>query len=200
MSINEAGFKLIREFEGLRLKTYTDSGGVLSVGYGHTSAAGPPEVKRGMTITREEAERIFATDLLKFEAAVRTAITRPMNANQFAACISLAYNIGPTAFARSSVARRFNAGDTEGAAKALHLWIKDDGRVLPGLVRRRAAEARLFLTPVDAREPFPLPDAPSLPETAPRPFPAPWGAIAAVLAAAAALIWSWWEWIVSLFN
>jgi hypothetical protein len=78
-----------------------------------------------------------------------------MNNNEYGAFLSLAYNIGPGAFKKSSALRLFNAGDKAGAAKALLMWNKAGGKVLAGLTRRREAEKKLFLTPVqtpDAEE------------------------------------------------
>jgi lysozyme len=132
------------------------------VGFGHTSAAGAPKVTKGMRITAEEASDILVKDLVKYEMAVKKALTRAPNENQFAAMVSLCYNIGPGAFARSSVARLFNAGDVSGAADAFGRWNKAGGKVLNGLVRRRADERALFLTPVSKPAPQPLPE-PAIP-------------------------------------
>lgn len=146
--INQAGIDLIKEFEGFRASTYRDSVGVLTIGYGTTAAAGvgiTPGI--GMTITQEQAEAYLRAAVNKFAAQIRAKMTREPTPNQFAAMVSLAYNIGPGGFARSSVLRKFNAGDLAGAAAAFALWNKAGGRVLAGLTRRRAAEAALFLKP-----------------------------------------------------
>jgi lysozyme len=147
MKVNAAGLDLIKSFEGLRLKAYKCSAGVDTIGYGHTSAAGAPVVKAGMKITEQEAEKILARDLGKYEQAVDKAVTVKPTSNQFSAMVSLCYNIGPGNFAGSSVVRRLNAGDVKGAAEAFLLWNKVHGRALAGLTRRREAERKLFLTP-----------------------------------------------------
>lgn len=144
MEVSKEAKDLIKKFEGLRLEAYRCSAGVLTIGYGHTSAAGAPEVKQGMKITRAEANRIFETDLQKFATRVDDLIKVPLTDNQFGACVSLAYNIGIGAFGKSSVLRFVNKKQFENAADAFLLWNKAGGRVLPGLVKRRAAEAALF--------------------------------------------------------
>lgn len=149
MTINEAGLTLIKEFEGFRAETYKCSAGVLTIGYGTTAAAGVGiDPKPGMRITEPQATEYLAKTVDKFAAQIRPVLTREPNENQWAAMVSLAYNIGPGAFAKSSVARLFNAGDDEGAAAAFLLWNKAKGKVLKGLSRRREAERALFLSPV----------------------------------------------------
>lgn len=149
MIINQAGLDLIKEFEGFRAQTYDDGVGVLTIGYGTTAAADVGIRPRpGMTVTQEEAEWYLQKALTKFAQQIKPQIAAPINENEFAAFMSLAYNIGPTAFAKSSALRHFNAGDKAKAAKAILLWNKAGGKVLKGLVRRREAERKLFLTPV----------------------------------------------------
>lgn len=138
---------LICEFEGKELTAYKCSAGVLTIGYGHTSAAGDPKVTPGMTITEDEAESILRRDLRKYQDAVTSSVKVSMTDNQFGAFTSLCYNIGPGAFRKSTAVRRFNAGDVSGAAEALTWFNKSRGKVLKGLVRRREAERALFLTP-----------------------------------------------------
>lgn len=183
--INQASLNLIKEFEGLRLKAYQDSVGVWTIGYGTTAAAGVGiEPKAGMTITQAQAEHYLQAAVEKFAAQIAPKITRPANPNEFGAMVSLAYNIGPGAFAKSSVLKRFNAGDTAGAAEAFKMWNKAGGKVLAGLVRRREAEAKLFLTPVGIGAVLP-------PRAEPKPIPLPpvaaQGWFAALIAAIVAM-------------
>lgn len=151
MQLNQAGLKLIKDFEGFRAKAYLCPAKVWTIGYGHTSAAGDPKVVKGMTVTRAEAVEILKRDLAKYEGAVKRAIKKTMNENEYAAMVSLCYNIGPGAFAKSSVVKFFNAGKKQEAANAFGKWIKANKKILPGLVRRRAAETALFLTPVKGK-------------------------------------------------
>ena len=145
--INQATVDLVKRFEGLELTSYRDSVGVWTIGYGTTSRAGlGVTVSAGMTITQGQAEDYLRRGLEKFAKSIWPAITAPTTANEFGAMLSLAYNIGPTAFKKSTCLRRFNAGDTAGAAEALTWFNKAGGKTLPGLVRRRQAEHDLMLT------------------------------------------------------
>lgn len=147
--INQATVDLVKQFEGLRTSAYKDSAGVWTIGYGTTARAKVGiEPLPGMTITEAEAEYYLQKGLEKFSTEIAGLFTLPVNENEFGAFVSLAYNIGTTAFKRSSALRKFNAGDKAGAAKAILLWNKAGGVVLKGLVRRREAERKLFLTPV----------------------------------------------------
>lgn len=142
--INEAGLALIKEFEGLRLRTYRDSVGVLTIGYGHTGS----DVRAGETITEPEAEELLRIDLNEAEAAVDEAVNVDLTDNQYAGLIALAFNIGGSAFTRSTLIRKLNAGDYDGAANQFLRWNKGGKplRVIAGLTRRRKAERKLFLT------------------------------------------------------
>lgn len=170
MKTNRAGIELLKRWEGCRLKAYQDSVGVWTIGYGLTSAAGIIPVTAGLTITQQQADDYLVRALVKYEAAVTKALTRAPNENQFSAMVSLCYNIGPGAFAGSSVARHFNAGNLHSAADSFLLWNKAGGRVLKGLVNRREDERRLFLTPVSASE---APVPPLAPPAAPDPVSEP---------------------------
>jgi lysozyme len=147
--INKATVNLIKEFEGCKLTAYKCPAGIWTIGYGTTAAAHVGiDPQEGMTISQKDAEKYLKLAIEKFAEAIKPAITRPINENEFGAFVSLAYNIGSGAFKKSSALRHFNAGETEKAADALLLWNKAGGKVLSGLVRRRAAERALFLTPV----------------------------------------------------
>ncbi len=144
-TINQAGLDLIKNFEGCRLTAYPDpgSGGEpWTIGYGHTG----PEVHEGLTITQEQADQDLQRDLQNFEQAVNDLIAVSLTPNQFAALVSFDYNTG--SLATSTLLRLVNAGNFQAAAGQFALWVHDgNGNVLPGLVRRRAAEKQLFLTP-----------------------------------------------------
>jgi lysozyme len=140
--INERGLELIKSFEGLRLDAYRCSAGVLTVGWGSTG----PHVKEGMTITLEEAETLLKSDLARFERGVE-AMTEgvPTTDDQFAAMVSLSFNIGLGNFHGSTVLKRHKLGNRLGAANAFLMWNKVKGSVLKGLMRRREAERALYL-------------------------------------------------------
>ena len=151
MSVNQATINLIKEFEGCKLQAYQCSAGVWTIGYGITAAADVGIVPaKGITITQDRAEDLLRLTVDKFAAQVDALITTKVNANEFGACVSLAYNIGVGAFAKSTVLRELNAGNKDKAAAAFQLWNKAGGVISKGLVRRREAEKQLFLTPVTA--------------------------------------------------
>jgi lysozyme len=100
-----------------------------------------------MKITQEEAELLLMSGLKKFAEQIKPKFTREVNDNQFGALLSLAYNVGPSAFSRSSALMMVNDGQFVKAADAIRLWNKAGGKVNKGLIRRREAERELFLTP-----------------------------------------------------
>ncbi len=134
-----SGVELIKKWEGLRLRAYLCPAGVWTIGYGHTQTAKP-----GMVITEAEAERLLLRDLRTFEDDVNSLVKVRLSQSQFDALVSLIYNIGPTNFGRSTLLRMLNAGDYKGAAAQFSRWNRANGKVLAGLMNRRAEEAALF--------------------------------------------------------
>lgn len=135
------GLALVKEFEGCKLVAYQDMVGVWTIGYGHTLA-----VKRGDTITQERADEMLLDELRVFELRVLALCLGKTNLNQLDALTALAYNIGLSALAGSTVLRKHNAGDRLGAADAFLLWNRAGGRPVSGLTRRRAAERLVYLS------------------------------------------------------
>lgn len=157
--LTEDFFNLVKHFEGLELKEYIDSAGVRTIGYGHTNMTGnPPKVVPGLTITKEEAQKILEVDLVKYSNHVKRTVKVPLNSNQYGALVSFCYNVGPGNFSKSSVLRMVNAGRFDDVPSRLLRWNKAKNpktgklRVLRGLTRRRKAEGVLFLTPVGITE------------------------------------------------
>jgi len=146
MKISRDGIALIKRWEGCKLEAYRDGGGVPTIGYGITTNAGLGPIKMGMKITQAQADEWLVAALVKYEKTVQDSLTRNPTQGQFDACISLCYNIGQAAFARSSVVKRFNAGNIPGAAEAFLMWDQDNGKVVKGLQNRRADERRHFLS------------------------------------------------------
>lgn len=135
---------LIKEFEGCRLTAYPDpgSGGdPWTIGWGSTG----PDIRKGTVWTQEQADARFAEHLEEFGQGVAQLIGKaPTTQSQFDAMVSLAYNIGLGNFRESTLLRRHKEGAYAGAAIEFARWTKAAGKVLPGLVRRRAAEADLY--------------------------------------------------------
>lgn len=136
---SERGQALIRQFEGLSLKPYRCPAGKWTIGYGHTGQ----RAMEGKPITADEAKAILAADLRGFERWV-AQMCPVAHQHEFDAMVSLAFNIGNSAFHRSSVRRWHNAGAHAEAARSFALWCKVKGQTVPGLVRRRAAETELY--------------------------------------------------------
>lgn len=159
MQVTEEGLALIRRHEGFRAEAYRCPAGIWTIGYGHTAQAGPPVVTPGMTVSEEEGARILARDVARFAAEVKPLLAREVSAAQFSALVSFAYNVGTPAFRRSSVLRAVNEGRFGDVPHRLKLWVKAGGKVLPGLEKRRAAEARLFMSDVTPSRSIALPEA-----------------------------------------
>lgn len=134
---------LIRRWEGLRLKAYLDTGGVWTIGYGHTATARP-----GMVITQKEAEYLLAKDTKWARGAVEELVKVPLNNNQREALLSFTYNLGRSQFSKSTLLRKLNKEDYQGAAKEFLRWVYDNGKFIQGLKNRRKDEVRVFLKDV----------------------------------------------------
>lgn len=156
--INAAGLSLVKSFESLRLTAYRDTGGVPTIGWGHTKG-----VRLGQVITEAQASDFLMDDLEEAESAVIRFVSVPLNDNQFAALVSFAFNCGTEAFRRSTLRKKLNAGDYAAVPGQLALWVNDNGVKLNGLVRRRKAEADLWNTPFVASQPKPVPAPPPAP-------------------------------------
>ena len=149
MKISEKGLAMIESFEGCLLKASNKLDGVWTIGYGQTGRYYGKRVRKGMTTTKALAHAWLRDHSIKTsEDAVTQAVKVPLNQNQFDALVSFAYNVGVGALKQSTALRKLNAGDYAGAADALTMWTKCNGKVLAGLVRRRKEERALFLTPV----------------------------------------------------
>lgn len=146
--INAAGLELIKTFEGLKLNSYKDIVGVWTIGYGHTKTAGP-----GQTITKAQAENLLRQDVSRFEDYVnRLPGADKLNENQFAALVSLAFNVGSFG---ETLKAAIKAGDKTKIVETLQRYKFAGGKEVPGLVRRRKAEAALFNSGDEKKKPLP---------------------------------------------
>jgi lysozyme len=132
----------IKGYEALRLKAYLPTPeDVATIGYGSTG----PDIHLGMVWTEAECDARFAHDLAHFAARVAELIgDTPTTQGQFDAMVSLAYNIGVRAFTNSTVLRKHKAGEHKAASDAFSLWVKQAGKTLAGLVKRRRGEALIY--------------------------------------------------------
>jgi lysozyme len=151
LSPSPACIKFIQQFEGYkrdlhdgRVQAYPDpatGGAPWTIGWGTTG----PDVRKGTIWTRGQAEQRFRAHVEEFAAGVRKLIgNAPTNQHQFDALVSFAYNLGEGNLAGSTLLKLHKAGDYAGAAGQFSKWVKAAGRVLPGLLRRRAAEAAMY--------------------------------------------------------
>lgn len=151
MKLGPKGKRLIQSYEKLRLEAYnTDGAGVWTIGWGHTGTVDGVKIHRGMKITKRKADQLFLQDLAWAERAVNDGLKVDVHQEQYDAMVSLCFNIGAAGFARSSVLRHTNARRWAQAARSFALWNKAKGRVLPGLIRRRAEEAALYASAQDS--------------------------------------------------
>ena len=187
--VTRAGIQLIAAFEGLRRRAARLPDGRWTIGYGHTLSA-----REGAEVSEEDAQALLHFDLLPIAEAVNSLVFTPLTQNQFDALTAFAYNVGVEQFRASDVLKRVNEGRLTEAACALDLWRKADLNgdpvILDALIRRRAAEKALFLTPPDGFVPTPSPLvrpavdtalAPALPQSRPAEIDVPMdGALAQV--------------------
>ena len=143
MKTSADGRAFIEAFEGKFLHAYDDGTGVTTIGFGHTTMAGPPAVYRGQTITDAECDAILASDLGRVEANVSKCITVSMGQAQFDALVSFDFNTG--ALAKSSIPAKINAGNYTSAMSTLLMYDHAKGKQMDGLTRRRKAERLMFL-------------------------------------------------------
>lgn len=145
MKASEKAYALIKEFEGLKLNSYKDFGGVWTIGYGHTRTAAP-----NMKIKKEDAEKLLRDDIERVELIINQLVKVPLSQNQFDALVSFVYNIGGLKFRKSNLLWQLNLGKYEKAAEEFLKWTKaKDPKTgqyvtLPGLLRRRKKELELF--------------------------------------------------------
>ena len=146
MRLSADGIELIKRHEGLRLKAYRCPADVPTIGYGSTLG-----VQMGDEITQAQAVELLMADIERFEDAVDRLVEVPINQHQYDALVSFAFNLGSGALGGSTLLRKLNAGDYDGAAAEFDRWVNAGGRPLPGLVKRRAQERALFETPTNEK-------------------------------------------------
>lgn len=145
-AVPQLAIDMVADFEGFRSHAYLCPAGVWTIGYGTTSASGVGlKVEPGRSISEPHARMYLRHALTIFAAKIASKIKVGLTSEEWAAILSLAYNIGPTAFARSTVLRKLNVGDRLGAADAFLMWNKAGGKILKGLRLRRERERAVFL-------------------------------------------------------
>jgi lysozyme len=136
ISLSASALVGIASWEGFRSTAYIPiPGDVPTIGFGTTHG-----VKMGDTIDPVKALQRKISDISKFEGALKQCVTVPLHQREYDSYLSLAYNIGPTAFCNSTLVRLLNQGQYEEACKQILRWDRAGGRVVPGLTNRRQAE------------------------------------------------------------
>ncbi len=161
--LNQAGLDLIKSFEGIpdgdpatvNIDPYLDPVGIWTIGWGHAIRVGGAYLRGKANrdaardlypdgITLAQAETLLRGDVLDTCRDVESLVEVPLTDNQFAALVSFTFNLGRGSLARSTLLRKLNEKDYAGAAAEFARWNRAGGKVLDGLVARRAAEAQLF--------------------------------------------------------
>lgn len=140
MKTSVEGLALIKKFEGLELEAYKCAAGVWTIGYGHTK-----DVQEGDVWSESHADHMLEVELEEFEGYINDNVSAPLSQNQFDALVSWVYNLGPANLKASTMLKVLNSGDYEGVPAQIQRWNKAGGKVLEGLIRRRKAEALLFI-------------------------------------------------------
>lgn len=144
-NMSDEGIALLKRFEGLRLKAYQDIGGVWTIGYGHTSAAGGMAVYEGLSITYEQAEQLLKDDLARMTYPVIERLVKvPLTQGQFDALASFIYNLGEGQVSSSTLLQLLNDEDYSGASNEFGRWVYVGREKINGLVRRRNDERERF--------------------------------------------------------
>lgn len=145
MEYSKDGLHLTERFEGCRLVAYPDpgSGGdPWTIGYGHTG----PEVVEGLKITQEQAEQYLTQDIKQTEANVNAIVHVELTQEEFDALVDFAFNCGCRNLDSSTLMKKLNAGDYEGASHEFIKWDMAAGHHMSGLLKRREAEAAMFIS------------------------------------------------------
>jgi lysozyme len=143
MQISHNGIQFLKQWEGFEANAYKDTGGVWTIGYGTIKWKGQPVVQ-GMTITEKEAELALQEDLAWAQTAVNQLVRVSLTQNMFDALVSFVYNVGETAFRKSTLLRLLNQGNYTEVSKQFERWRFDNGKEVKGLLNRREAERALF--------------------------------------------------------
>lgn len=143
MQISFNGIQALKEYEGFSAVAYKDGGGVWTIGYGTTKIPTGP-VQEGMTCTPEQADVWLHNDLAWAQTAVNQMVKVPLTQPRYDALVSFVYNEGETQWSKSTLLRKLNAGDYQGASAEFPKWVYDNGHVVHGLELRRDKERYMF--------------------------------------------------------
>lgn len=137
--IKVTGQDIVKFYEGCRLEAYLCPAGIPTIGYGRTK-----NVKLGDRCTQQQAEVWLEDDFFKAKTEVRAVVKVPLTQNQLDALASFVFNLGVRKLTQSTLLKKLNAGDYKDAAAEFDKWVYANGKKLNGLIKRRAAERKLF--------------------------------------------------------
>ena len=141
MHYSKIGLKQLTEaFEGCRLVAYQDVRGVWTIGYGHTG----PEVVEGLVWGKVQAEAALLFDTLRAENCVNRSVFVPITQGEFDALVDFTFNVGCSAFEKSTMLKLINSQAFQAAAKEFEKWVYAGGKKVAWLLRRRLAEETVF--------------------------------------------------------
>jgi len=140
MKISDEGLSLIKHFEGCELKAYRCAANVLTIGYGSTKG-----VTEDMEITQEGAEELLQEEMHEYEGYINDIVKVPLEQHQFDSMVSWVFNLGSGNLFSSTLLKKLNNSEYDEVPEQIKRWNKAGGKVLEGLVKRREAEALLFL-------------------------------------------------------
>jgi lysozyme len=140
MNISAEGLSLIKKFEGCELKAYRCAANVLTIGYGSTKG-----VTEDMEITQEEAESLLQEEMHEYEGYINDMVKVPLEQHQFDAMVSWVFNLGSGNLSSSTLLKKLNNSEYDEVPAQIRRWNKAGGKVLDGLIRRREAEAKMFM-------------------------------------------------------
>lgn len=147
MKVSDKCINMIKHHEGFVRKPYQDPIGLWTVGVGHLIGDGKKLPKEwNKEFTDEEVDNILCEDLERFEIGIQRLTKVPLTQSQFDALVSFSFNVGLGNFQSSTLRSKLNRGDYEGASNEFPKWRKAGGKILKGLVKRRADEKNLFLS------------------------------------------------------
>lgn len=130
---------LVKKYEGLRLEAYLCPAGIPTIGYGHTL-----NVRVGQKISEIQADLYLDHDFEEAEEQVKGAVKVPLTPQQLGALTSFVFNLGIGQLKKSTLLKKLNAGDYQGASREFDKWVFANGKRLLGLIKRRAEERKLF--------------------------------------------------------
>lgn len=140
LSISESGIKFIKSFESYSPQIYICPAGYRTIGYGHLLKAD----EKFNHLSQAEAEDILMQDLLSAQIAVCGLIQKELVSHQFDMLVSFTFNLGAGALQRSALRSKINRGEDEFVQQEFERWIYANGRIMPGLIRRRRLEGQIY--------------------------------------------------------